>query len=185
MLSSLSLLASSEGAACNDARTARLVEAARMEEGAACNDASAASGAVCNDASAAPGAACNDASAAPRSFQAKQCFKSCLMSMGMAPNFKASNTVVATLYLAYRCHAAVCCRFGLHARKRMPSPSSAFTSMADQKASTPFSTCVEVNDALRQAQRVVGVGWALIRDGLRCTVSHVAPPEAGANASQG
>ena len=86
---------------------------------------------------------------------------------------------------SYRCHAAVLCRFGLHARKRMPSPSSAFTSMADQKASTPLSTCVEVNDALRQAQRVVGVGWALIRDGVRCTASHVAPPEVAANDSQG
>ena len=57
-----------------------------------------------------------------------------LMYLGMAPNFKASNTVVATLYFAYRCHAHVFCRFGLHARKRMPSPSSAVTSMADQKA---------------------------------------------------
>ncbi len=51
MLSSFSLLASSEGAACKDAPTAWLVEAARMEEGAVCNDASATPGAVCNDAS--------------------------------------------------------------------------------------------------------------------------------------
>ena len=39
---------------CNDAWTAWLVEAARMEEGAACNDASAATRAVCNDASTTP-----------------------------------------------------------------------------------------------------------------------------------
>ena len=127
LLSSFSLLASSEGAACKDARTAWLVEAAKMEEGAACNDASAT-----------PRAACKDASTTPRSFQAKQCFKSCLMSMDMTPNFKASDTVVETLYVIYRCHAAVFCRFGMHARKRTPSPLSAFTSMADQKAGQCF-----------------------------------------------
>ena len=65
LLSSFSLLASSEGAACNDAWTAWLVEAARMEEGAACNNASTTPGAVCNDASTTPMAACKDASAAP------------------------------------------------------------------------------------------------------------------------
>ena len=103
---------------------AQSVEAARMEEGAACNDASAA-----------PGAACNDASAAPRIFEAKQCFKSCRMSQRMAPSFKASPTVVATLYCSYRCHAAVLGRFGLRVTKRMPSPSSAFITrvMADQE----------------------------------------------------
>ena len=73
-----------------------------------------------------PRAACNNASAAPRIFEAKQCFKSCRMSQRMAPSFKASPTVVATLYCSYRCHAAVLGRFGLRVTKRMPSPSSTF-----------------------------------------------------------